>query len=577
MGLTATPERGDGTNVADEFFAGRVAVELRLWDALEQNLLSPFHYFGVGSDADLSGLIFKRGRGYELAQLENVLTADDARVREVLDAARRTISNVSTMKALGFCVSVGHARFMADRFNRANLPSVAITGESTETERRDALIRLQSGALRAVFTVDLFNEGIDLPDVDTLFLLRPTDSPTLFIQQLGRGLRKRPGKVLTVLDFIGRPHQEFRFDRRYRALVGGTRRQLAERLQEGFGFLPPGCHFELDRVAQENVLANLRLALTTQWNTLVQELRSLGDVALPQWLAETGLELEEFYRGSVGERGLAALRCAAAQGAPKGPHEKGLSRAVMRCLHLNDAALLDTWSAALASPRPPLPLTSRARVEWSMLSAILWDRQKFASLEEALELLWQHPGILRELKELFAVLRGRVDHHGIPLARLPGVPLKIHCRYSLSEVLAAFEEHRPDRPFRTQAGCHYVKSQGVDLFFVTLRKSDRDYSPTTMYRDFALTPHLFHWESQADQTPESDAAQRYVRDAREGKGPLLFVRESKQDARGETAAYTFLGSVGYVRQEGARPIAFTWSLTQPMPPDVFSAARAVSG
>lgn len=579
LGLTATPERGDGTNVADEFFDGRVAHELRLWDALEQNLLSPFHYFGVGSDVDLSGLTFRRGRGYELAELEGVLTADDVRAREVLDAARRALPDLQKMRAIGFCVSVGHARFMAERFNRANLPSVSITGDSSPTERSDALQRLRSGSLRVVFTVDLFNEGIDIPDVDTLFLLRPTESPTLFIQQLGRGLRKRPGKVLTVLDFIGRQHADFRIDRRFRALVGGTRHQLRRRLEEGFSFFPPGCHFALDRVAQEHVLENLRRALSTRWDTLVGELRSVGDVCLERWLTETGLELEDFYRGSAGARGLAALRREAGVGQTAGPSEEVLARAVIRCLHIDDAAQLDTWIATLSASAPPRELTPRLTSQLSMLSALVWDRQKFGSLGEALALLWQHPGIVRELLELFRLLRTRVDHLGLPLQleRLQGVPLRIHCRYSLSEILAAFGEHRPDRPFRTQAGIHYVRSLDVDLFFVTLTKSDREYSPTTMYRDFALTPMLFHWESQSDQEPDDTAPQRYIRHAREGRGPLLFVREAKKDARGETGAYTLLGPVGYVRHEGNKPIAFTWSLRNAMPPDVYAAARAVSG
>jgi len=576
LGLTATPERGDGTNVADEFFGGRVATELRLWDALEQNLLSPFHYFGVGSDVELSALTFRRGRGYDLAELENVLTADDVRAREVLDAAKRTLTDLATMRAIGFCVTVGHARFMAERFNHANLPAVAVTGESSAQERQQALSRLQSGSVRVVFTVDLFNEGVDLPDVDTLFLLRPTDSPTLFIQQLGRGLRKRPGKVLTVLDFVGRQHADFRIDRRYRALVGGTRQQLRERIEQGAGFLPPGCHFELDRVAKEHVLENLRRALAVRWDTLANELRSLGDVPLSRWLAETGLELSDFYRGATGTRGFTALRRAAGQRVPEGPREEQLSRAVRRCLHANDAHLLDTWRKALAEARPPRPESERHSLELSMLSALLWDREKFKSLDEAMAVLWQHSGLRRELHEVLSLLRERVDHHGLPLDRPSPAPLRVHCRYSLSEVLAAFGEHRPDRPFRTQAGIHFVRSHEVDLFFVTLRKTEREYSPSAMYRDFALTPRLFHWESQADQEPDAAAPQRYIRAAREGRGPLLFVREAKSDERGETSAYTLLGPVEYVKHEGARPIRFTWRLKHEMPPDVFAAARAVS-
>lgn len=578
VGLTATPERGDGTNVADEFFDGRTTSELRLWDALEQGLLSPFHYFGVGSEVDLAGLTFRRGRGYELAELENVLTADDVRAREVLHAAQRTLSSMSTMKALGFCVSVKHAAFMADRFIRAGLASAVVTGDSSATERREALSRLQTGTLRVLFTVDLFNEGVDLPDVDTLFLLRPTESPTLFLQQLGRGLRRRPGKVLTVLDFVGHQHADFRIDRRYRALLGGSRHQLSRKLEEGVGFLPHGCHFELDPTAKQNVLENLRRALQLRWDSLARELRSVGDVSLAQWLDEARLDLGEFYRGTVGDRGFTALRReAGVDVSTPGPNERALAGAVQRCLHANDASLIDVWLEALRGAQPPAVESDRHRLQLSMLSALLWDRQEFDSLEHAMATLWQHPGIVRELREVFELLRDRVDHHGLPLDRPSTAPLKIHCRYSLAEVLAAFGEHRPERPFRTQAGIHYVHGHDVDLFFVTLQKSEREYSPTTRYRDYALSPTLFHWESQANQRPEARAPQRYVSSAKAGRGPLLFVRDAKKDARGATAAYTLLGSVHYVTQEGSEPIAFTWKLEHPMPPDVYAVARAVGG
>ncbi len=578
LGLTATPERTNGTNVADLFFDGRTAVNLRLWDALEDNLLAPFHYFGIGYGVDLGQLKFSRGRGYDVRELENVYTADDARVLAVIDAARRQLPDIHTMRAIGFCVSVRHAEFMAGRFNKAGLPAMAVSGESSREERREALARLQSGSLRAVFTVDLFNEGVDIPDADTLFFLRPTESATLFLQQLGRGLRKRQGKVLTVLDFIGRQHSEFRFDLRFRALTGGSRRDVERGITGGFTFLPPGCHIELDKVAREHVLENVRRALALRWDGLANELRRLGSVGLSRFLDETGLEVGEFYRGSFGERGFAGLRrYAGVDSTPAGPQEQTVARAVARFLHLNDVKQLELYSQTLRQSWPPVgPHSPRVERQLAMLSAVLWDNQKFASLEAALAELWKHPAILKELTEVFELLRVQVDHRAIELGILQPVPLHVHCRYSLVEIMAAFGEHRPDRPFRTQAGIHHVKNANTDLLFVTLKKSEKEYSPTTMYRDFAISPTLFHWESQANDEEDGDAPQRYIHHAQRGTAPLLFVRDSKKDSRGETAAYVLLGPVDYVRHEGSRPIAFTWRLRHEMPPDVFSAARSVS-
>ena len=261
LGLTATPERSDGLDVL-RHFEGRIAAELRLWDAIDQQYLAPFAYFGIHDGLDLREVPWRRGQGYDVAALTNVLTADHAWARRVIQEVERKIDDPSAMRALGFCVSVAHARFMASQFTQAGLPSDAIWADTPRDERVDALRKLAAGQVRVVFTVDLFNEGVDVPAVDTLLFLRPTDSPTLFVQQLGRGLRKAHDKTIcTVLDFVGTHRKEFRFDRRFRALLGGSRLDVERQIKGGFPFLPAGCHLELDRVAQEIVLRSIREAI----------------------------------------------------------------------------------------------------------------------------------------------------------------------------------------------------------------------------------------------------------------------------------------------------------------------------
>ena len=121
--------------------------------------------------------------------------------------------------------------------------------------RKQALASLEQGSLRALFTVDLFNEGVDIPSVDTLLFLRPTESALVFMQQLGRGLRRFEDKdCVTVLDFIGQSHRKFRFDLRYRAVTGTSRTEVTKQIEQGFPFLPAGCTMQLDRVAKEIVL-----------------------------------------------------------------------------------------------------------------------------------------------------------------------------------------------------------------------------------------------------------------------------------------------------------------------------------
>ncbi len=263
--MTATPERADGLDVL-RYFDGRIAAELRVWDAIDQQYLVPFSYFGVHDGTDLTEVPWKRGTGYDPTALTNVLTADHAWARRVVEQLRLKTNDPHAIKALGFCVTIAHARFMAEQFRAVGIPAVAVWGDSPMDERTAALRDLDAGRVNVVFTVDLFNEGVDVPNVDTLLLLRPTESPTLFLQQLGRGLRRARGKALcTVLDFVGNHRREFRFDRRLRALLGGSRRDVERQVENDFPFLPAGCHMELDPVAREIVLRSIREAIPSDW------------------------------------------------------------------------------------------------------------------------------------------------------------------------------------------------------------------------------------------------------------------------------------------------------------------------
>ncbi|MEO6205513.1 MAG: DEAD/DEAH box helicase family protein, partial [Mycobacteriales bacterium] len=231
LGLTATPERADGFDVRS-LFGGRTAAELRLWDALGADLLCPFHYFGIADGTDLRDVTWTRG-AYDVKGLEGLYTGNDARARIVLKAVRDKILDPGSMRALGFCVSVDHAKYMARVFTEAGIPARAVSGETPREERAQALVDLRTREVNVLFAADLFNEGLDLPDVDTVLFLRPTESSTIFLQQLGRGLRRTRDKaVLTVLDFVGYHRKEFRFDRKLTALTGKTRKSLEREIEK---------------------------------------------------------------------------------------------------------------------------------------------------------------------------------------------------------------------------------------------------------------------------------------------------------------------------------------------------------
>ena len=300
LGMTATPERADGRDVA-EWFGGRIAAELRLWDALQQGLLCPFQYFGIADETDLSRVTWQRS-GYSLAELSALYTADDMRVLKIVRAVEQLVADPRRMRALGFAVSIEHAEFMTRRFNAAGIPSAHLSGDSPVPIRRAILQKLRDREINVIFSVDLFNEGLDIPEIDTVLLLRPTESATVFLQQLGRGLRRVPGKSgLTVLDFIGQQHRKFRFEPRFTALTGMIGTKLIGEIQGGFPSLPAGCTMQLDRVAGQRIIDNVRQALLTlRRSQLAAELRQLGDVSLAEFLHHSGHRLDDVYRSNRG-------------------------------------------------------------------------------------------------------------------------------------------------------------------------------------------------------------------------------------------------------------------------------------
>lgn len=580
LGLTATPERADGLPVLG-WFGGRIAAELRLWDAIDQHRLAPFHYYGVHDGLDLRDVPWRRGRGYDVEELSNLLTANDVWARQVIAQLAARVDDPRAMRALGFCVSVRHARFMARVFREAGIPAVAIWADSPDDERRAALADLAARRVNAVFSVDLFNEGVDLPAVDTLLLLRPTDSPTLFLQQLGRGLRRSPGKAAcTVLDFVGRHRAEFRFDRRLGALLGGTRKELLAQVEGGFPFLPAGCHMELDPVAAGIVLASIRDAVPSRWTAKVEALRALAgaspekDVTLARYLEETELAVEDVY---LGGKSWSDLRADAGLAVgPSGPHEGALRRACGRLLHVDDAVRIEAYQRLLArrAPRTARGLPPRERRLLRMLvggvAAGALDRA--ASLDAGAALLWAHPQVRAELRALLEVLAARRAHVTAPLASHPDAPLEVHARYSRVEILAAFgigEGAGRAKVAPWQTGVYWAREAGADLLAFTLDKTSGGFSPTTRYRDYAISRELIHWESQSVTRADSETGRRYQRHAAQGSSVMLFAR-----LRSDERAFWFLGPATYVRHESEQPMAVTWRLARPLPGDLFAAFAA---
>lgn len=575
LGLTATPERADGVDVRAEFFDGRTATELRLWDALGKDLLCPFHYFAVADGTDLRRIAWARGR-YDETELSYVYTGNQARAAIVLRQVRDKVIDPGAMRALGFCVSVAHARFMAETFSAAGIPALAVSGDTPARDRDRALDDLKSRRVNALFAADLFNEGLDLPDVDTVLFLRPTESATVFLQQLGRGLRRTPHKaVLTVLDFVGHQRQEFRFDRKFRALTGETRMGLVREIERGFPFLPSGCQLIMDQQSQTLILENLRSQVASSWKSMARELRTYGDVDLQTFVRESGIELPDILRR--GQRSWTQLRRDAGLPTAVGAmREPILLKRIRAFAHVDDGLRAAGYQDVLRVDTAYEALPEAAqRLARMLFFSVFPNAGGFESYREGLAAIRSERAAAAELGAVIDLVFDETRHDAIPLSgHLREVPLRVHASYQREEVLAALDYANLQRkPTSMMQGVAYAESLNVDALFVTLKKSEADYSPTTMYRDYPISPTLFHWESQNATSVASPTGQRYV----SGSSTVLIFCRIEHKGEYDTSPYLLLGPAFYVSHVGERPIAITWALEHPMPAAFFASASLAAG
>lgn len=574
LGLTATPERTDGRSVL-HWFADRIAVELRLWDAIDQQRLVPFLYFGVDDGSDLS-CVGRRGREYIIDELDRVYTANTQWVERVIRETAR-LADVETMVALGFCASVAHAEFTAAAFSRAGIAAEVLTGETPQVERSRILGDLRAGRVRVVFSVDVLGEGVDLPEVDTILMMRPTESATVFLQQLGRGLRRHEGKsACLVLDFMGQQVDDFRFDLKYRALMSVGRQQLATAIASGFPHLPVGCQLNLEPIPARRILESLKKSLPSTWRLQANELAKIaqrGDVSLADYLRETGLDASDVYHG---DRSWMALRDAAGLPIPTaGPHNAALRRAIARMTHVDDPVRLLTYAQWLSQGDEPQPVDVRGQRLLRMLVASLIGSIRTSNdgdLAAAAKIIWSDENARADLAALIGALRADsvMSRDAIlPLAEVEVSPLQLHARYTRIEILAAVGAH-PDVvvPPSWQSGVWFEQSVPVDLLAFTLDKSDGSFSPTTRYRDYAISDSLIHWESQSVTREGSETGQRYIHHRELGSAVWLFARATRKDR------FWFLGPASYVSHYGERPMAITWRLDTPLPESLYAAMAA---
>jgi len=567
LGLTATPERMDGKNIL-EYFDRRIAAEIRLPEAIERNLLCPFQYFGVTDTVDLQDLKWTRG-GYEKTELSKIYTGNDLRTLMIIKALKKYVTDLDEVKGLGFCVSKEHAAYMADRFNESHIPSLSLTADSSDEERNTAKKKLVDGEVRFIFVVDLYNEGVDIPEINTVLFLRPTESLTIFLQQLGRGLRLADNKeCLTVLDFIGQANQKYNFEEKFAALLGNTSKSVQREIKEGFTSLPKGCFIQLERKAKEYILDNIRGSYSYKTGLITRLANFSEDTGLELNLSNF-LEYSHVDIKSIYAKGSFSRLCVLA--GVKKPFNEKLENVLTKAMTRICAIDSRRWIQFLLKTLPridefkPSDFSELEKRMLQMFHFTIWQKSVaecgFASLTDGLRQLKENPVMLEELLDILRYNYEKIDFLDKQISLGFDCPLDLHCSYSRDQILVAFDFLKPST---VREGVKYLPDKNVDIFFITLNKSDKDYSPTTMYHDYSINDRLFHWQSQSTTSEDSPTGQRYIHHQEKGSKILLFVREYKTDAVG-AAPYTFLGLADYVKHEGSRPMSIIWRLHEPIP------------
>tara|TARA_R110002074_G_scaffold54636_24_gene136172 strand:+ start:1262 stop:4471 length:3210 start_codon:yes stop_codon:yes gene_type:complete len=587
LGLTATPERHDGTDILSDF-CHVIAAEIRLPEAINQRHLSPFQYFAIDDDTDLSKIKWSKGR-YDIAELTNLYTYNDQRVLRILQSLDEIVTDIAQMRALAFCVSKEHANFMAAKFTLKNIACGVLTSDNSK-DREIMQQRLKSKQINVLFVVDIFNEGVDIPELDTLLFLRPTESLTIFLQQLGRGLRLTDNKeCCTILDFVGNSRPEYDFSHKFRALVGKTNQAIAKEVKQGFPHLPLGCRIELQEKTQTMILKNISQA-TLNKSRLINLIINFPHVThLPLTLKNflhinPNITLEDIYKVKVGKFGGWQALIAISKNKAIDESKQALYAAYYRAI--NNRFMICTsisylrFIKALCDNNFALPLTNLTsdtanseQLFTLMCHYDFWNKAGkqagFNSLEESIAAL-SDKNLQIELSEVIEILieQLEVSEFAMPEvgnAKVDLAPLKMHVRYPKEHILVAFGDSDFAKKSSSREGVLDIPDSNTALLFVTLNKNEKQFSATTMYHDYAMSPTLFHWQTQNNTKPQSKRGLGYIKQKENNKTFILFVREQAEDENGKTMGFVNFGPVDFVKYEGSQPMNITWKLKHPMP------------
>jgi superfamily II DNA or RNA helicase/HKD family nuclease len=598
LGMTATPERTDGYNVFD-LFDNNVALEVRLHEALEDELVIPFHYFGI---TDIEGVDLSDVDIDDIAEITKRLKVNE-RVDFIIEKMDFYGHDGEKRKGLGFCASIEHAQYMADEFNKRGYQSVCLYGGDSPETRERFIKQLESDheELEFIFTVDIFNEGVDIPSVNTVLMLRPTNSPIVFIQQLGRGLRKHGEKeFLTVLDFIGNHNKVFLIALALNGSRYYDKESLKVAVATGFANIPGCTHIQMDKITQERILSQID---KENFNSM-------------KYLKEEYFEFKKLNQGRIPYLLLDYLKY---DGAPNPvkfiDREKTYLQFVAKVEkddYLKELLLNESFEGALKELSSKLPLK---RVYEFVIMRYLLDHEDIDldiarnqilkqiddvdddSILHAFECLNQNyydSGQLKSKPKLFVYDNDRLvkthlfknllghddyrkfiedviiygifryekeyktDYYGVP-------HFKLYEQYQMVDTALLSNYRKIHSSYRGSG----LLTNGNDYFlFIDLHKEE-DIKESINYQDKFINDSYFQWQTPNSTSQNTDRGQNIIRNKSRGINLHLFVRKYRE-IDGKNEPFIYIGRGDTVQYEGEKPITVKIKLENQIPATLYT-------
>lgn len=597
LGMTATPERCDSLSVF-ELFDNNVALEVRLHEALDEDLVIPFHYFGV---TDIEGV-----------DLEDVNLDDKSQLAQRLMINRRVDFIIEKMnfyghdgnfrKLLGFCVNIEHAKYMAEEFNKRGINSVALCGDDTVAKRDEYIKRLESDKddLQAIFTVDIFNEGVDIPSVNTVLMLRPTNSPIIFIQQLGRGLRKSGSKeFLTVLDFIGNHNKTFLIAIALNGARYYDKDSLKVAVATDFADVPGCTHIQIDQISKDRILEQIDKENFRDLKYLREEynqFKVLCGGKIPYMLldyvkydgapdpvkfidkegtylgfvakTEKDNELKELLLNDDFEKILKELNTSL-------PLKRINEFVILKYLLNNNSISLEIAKNEILKYINNMDEDS-VKHAFECLNHQYWDsvmiKQKVKLIEYKEDTLYRtdrfeaiinnkeyrkymedaiNYGIFRYEKEF------QEEYYGVPF-------LKLYEQYKMVDLALLSNYRKIHSSFR---GSGLLSSGNEYFLFIDLHKEE-GIEERINYKDKFLSENYFQWQSPNATKQDSDRGKNIIFNKDRKVNLHLFVRKYKEIDK-KAQPYIYIGKGDTVEYEGEKPITVKLKLQNEVPTKIY--------